>query len=135
MTQRIFDIENEKDYTDLWDIIPENIVRIRKGYKSEDGLYYYNFYDTKCIESLYETAFLLINWHDKTRITRPVKEATEQDVGKLCKFWDNDEDASKQIGLLTKIRTDTRVFKYSLADSISFTHCCRLTKQEIEELI
>ena len=46
MTQRIFDIENEKDIADLWDIVPENIVKIRKGYKSENG-YYYNFYDNK----------------------------------------------------------------------------------------
>lgn len=127
---RIFDIENKKDYTDLWDILSEEVVRVVKQAYGP-SFKYYGINDN--VISI--TSIIKINWHDKTEITRPIKEATEQDVGKLCKFWDNNEDASKQIGLLTKIRTDTRVFKYFLADSISFTHCCRLTKQEIEELI
>lgn len=126
MTQRIFDTENEKDMADLWDILPDDVIGLKRNSKFTYLVY----------KGVDVTVYLFkINWHDKTEITRPIKEATEQDVGKLCKFWDNDEDASKQIGLLTKIRTDTHVFKYSLADSISFTHCCRLTKQEIEELI
>ena len=28
MTQRIFDIENEKDMEDLWDILQEDITRV-----------------------------------------------------------------------------------------------------------
>ena len=134
MTQRIFDIENEKDMTDLWDIVPENIIRIRKGYKSEDG-YYFNFYDTKDTTGFYETLFLNINWHDKKEITRPIQEATEADIGKICYFWDGDgEDYSKQIGLLTVIKEEKCIFRYVLANSVCFAHCRRLTKQEIEEL-
>ena len=31
MTQRIFDIYNEKDYADLWDILPEGTAKIKGG--------------------------------------------------------------------------------------------------------
>lgn len=58
------------------------------------------------------------------------EEATEADVGKLCYFWDGDEDYSKQIGLLTMIRTENCIFKYVLANSVCFAHCRKLTKQE-----
>ena len=128
MTQRIFDVENEKDMADLWDIVPENIIKIRKAYKSEDG-YYYNFYDTKYTECFYETAFLLIEWHDKKEITRPIQECTEADIGKLCYFWD-DEDYT--YGKLDSILSGKGV-KY-LSNGQAFRHCRRLTKQEIEEL-
>ena len=130
MTQRIFDVENEKDMADLWDIIPENIIRIRKAYKSEEG-YYYNFYDTKNITCIYETAFLLIDWHDKTEITRPIQEATEDDIGKLCYFW---EKNFYHYGILTSIGTDSGKVYYVYDDCLQCNHCRRLTKQEIEEL-
>lgn len=135
MTQRIFDVENEKDYTDLWDIVPENIVKIRKGYKSEDG-YYFNFYDTNNTTGFYETLFLNINWHDKTEITRPIAEATEQDIGKLCRFW-NDSEYSDDLcfGILTDIRKDESYGKVYLRNKEMWCgHARRLTKQEIEEL-
>lgn len=138
MTQRIFDVEYEKDMADLWDIVPENIVRIRKGYKSEDG-YYFNFYDTNNTTGFYETLFLNINWHDKTEITRPIQEATEADIGKLCEFWNYPPERTKykQIGVLTYIKdyNEGFDFKYRLADSMNFEHCRRLTKQEAEKLI
>lgn len=135
MTQRIFDIENEKDYTDLWDIVPENIVKIRKGYKTEDG-YYYNYYDTNNTTGFYETAFLIIDWHDKREINRPIKEATEADIGKICYFWNG---KMLYIGELRHIE-DTDTGKYyemsaPIAGNLQFVHCRRLTKQEIEKLI
>ena len=133
MTQRIFDIENEKDMQDLWDIIPESIIKIRKGYKSEDE-YYYNYYDTSYMKAFYESTFLLIDWHDKTEITRPIPEATEADIGKLCYFWDyDDEDYSKRIGLLTRIYNNQE-YTYNMSKGENFNHCRRLTKQEIKEL-
>ena len=127
MTQRIFDIENEKDIQDLWDILPDNAVCI--NFINKD-IIHIGFKDDETLTTLFK-----INWHDKTEITRPIQEATEADIGKFCYFWDgNDEDYYKQIGLLTKIRTDTSIFKYVLAESVCFAHCRRLTKQEIEEL-
>ena len=130
MTQRIFDVENEEDMADLWDILPEDATKINRLSK---GL------ETFCIDfgegiKIYSYLFK-IDWHDKTEITRPVQEATEQDIGKICYFWDDSEDYSKQIGLLTEIKTANSIFKYVMSESICFAHCCRLTKQEIEKLI
>ena len=129
MTQRIFDRENEKDMADLWDIVPEEIKTI---YKDANGLpvYYINTPETAgvipCPVGLFK-----INWHDKTEITRPIQEATEADIGKLCYFWD---DEFKGYGILT--HKDIAGGKpYYLADgNTTYDHCRRLTKQEIEEL-
>ena len=66
-------------------------------------------------------------------MTQKIK-ITKADIGKLCRFWDGDEDASKQIGLLTEIKIENSIFKYVLANSICFAHACRLTQQDIEEL-
>lgn len=61
----------------------------------------------------------------------PVKEATEKDVGKLCWFWDNDED-NKGIGTLTEILTDN---PYSFCYRAGcFRHCRRLTPAEVAEI-
>lgn len=133
MTQRIFNVKNEKDYADLWDIIPESIVKIRKGYKSKDG-YYYNFYDTKYIEGFYETAFLIINWHDKTEITRPIQECTEQDFGKICVFWNFAEKPIVSILLGFNDDAESEYPFVSQKKLEAYRHCRRLTKQEIEEL-
>ena len=117
MTQRIFDVENEKDMADLWDILP---IEIKKLYHESD-----------CIDE--KTAnierFIQINWHDKTEITRPTPEATEADIGKLCKFWDNDEEWIA-CGILTNIING----KYDRDRSALYDHCRRLTKTEIEDL-
>ena len=128
MTQRIFDVENEKDMADLWDILPDRVFKI---HTSEEHTYYSDGDETQYFDV---SDLIAINWHDKTEITRPIQEATDADIGKLCYFWDGDED-SKQIGLLTGIKTENNIFKYVMAESVAFAHCRRLTKQEIEELI
>lgn len=130
MTQRIFDIENEKDMVDLWNILPDNTEKIKKS--TEDKYFDKLYKDNGDILAI---CILNINWHNKTEITRPIQEATEADIGKLCYFWDNDEDYSSQVGLLTAIRPERKTYKYVLAKSVCFDHCRRLTKQEIEELI
>ena len=136
MTQRIFDIENEKDMADLWDILPEIVKRIEKDDVNSSGTlipHPYNRYmgSAYCIGGC---PYIKINWHDKTEITRPIQEATEADVGKLCYFWDyDDEDYSKRIGLLTRIYNNQE-YTYTMSKGESFNHCRRLTKQEIEEL-
>ena len=127
MTQRIFDIKNEKDYTDLWNILPNSINKIKKAKYPDnfDTLYFQNGTQLSSI--------IKINWYDKTEIIRPVPEATEQDIGKLCYFWNGDKDYSEQIGLLTKIDYKLE-YKYAMSKYEYFVHCRRLTKQEIEEL-
>jgi hypothetical protein len=129
MTQRIFDVENEKDMADLWDILPEEIKKIKKAKNS------YKL-DVLCVKDggLFSSLFQ-INWHDKTEITRPIQEATETDIGKMCKFWN---EGVTYIGKLCHIK-DTDTGKYyemgaPVVGNFRFTHCCRLTKQEIKEL-
>lgn len=67
MTQRIFDKDNEKDMADLWDILPDEIYKIRKGEgdsELDNTFYFKNGYVS--------TVLISINWHDATEITRPV---------------------------------------------------------------
>lgn len=126
MTQRIFDIENEKDMVDLWDILPHNInivIRYKdKTYRFfEDGMF------------VFECGWLRINWHDKTEITRPIQEATEADVGKLCVFWDSD-NSLVCYGILQSIGSEAYRLQNKYPYSECYHHCRRLTKQEIKEL-
>ena len=126
MTQRIFDIENEKDMADLWDIVPDNIVAIEKSIQNSA------IYRTDLgIRSGYQ--YIKINWHDKTEITRPIQEATEADVGKLCKFW-NDK-SEEFFGRLGHIGDKYFTMIAPVYEDLEFLHCRRLTQQEIEELI
>jgi hypothetical protein len=126
MTQRIFDIENEKDMQDLWDIVPENIVAIEKSIQNSA------IYRTDLgIRSGYQ--YIKINWHDKTEITRPIQEATEQDIGKICAFWNKDND-EVSYGKLLKIDERFNPHKYQASGEWGFIHCRRLIKQEIKEL-
>ena len=129
MTQRIFDVENEKDIADLWDILSEEVIEIKKQAYGPSFKYYG---DNDNVVSI--TSIIKINWHDKTEIKRPIQEATEADIDKICYFWDDDVKYPKQIGLLSEIKTNNSIFKYVLADSVCFAHCRRLTKQEVEEL-
>ena len=129
MTQRIFDVENEKDMTDLWDILPENIYKLVK-----------DEYQASLLDQNGEYIFTVpyrlikINWHDKTEITRPIQEATEADIGKLCYFWDDDEEF-KGYAILT-LKDVVGGKPYYIADgNTTYDHCRRLTKQEIEEII
>lgn len=127
MTQRIFDIENEKDMRDLWNILPDGIIKISPNNLAEET----SLWSELNLFTL-PIGLIKINWHDKTEITRPIQEATEADLGKLCYFWDEEE--FKGYGILT--HKDVAGGKpYYIADGNStYEHCRRLTKQEIEEL-
>lgn len=62
---------------------------------------------------------------------KPVEEADENDIGKLCWFWDRDKN-NKSIGVLTEILTDN---PYSFCCRVGcFMHCCRLTPAEVAEI-
>jgi hypothetical protein len=127
MTQRIFDVENAEDMALLWSILPddmEQITHLTKIWVSEDAINYLAY------------RILPINWHDKTKITRPIQEATEADIGKICYFWNG---KMSYIGELRHIEnTDTGKY-YEMfapvAGNLQFVHCRRLTKQEVEKLI
>lgn len=129
MTQRIFDIKNEKDYTDLWDILSEDVNKIVK-HCSDLSPKYYN-HNNKLISI---TDIIKINFHDKTEITRPIPEVTLDDIGKLCLFW-NDDIEKGRIAIFAN--TSNRFnYGYTFCDNTDtyWKHCRRLTKQEIEKL-
>ena len=127
MTQRVFDVENEKDMQDLWDILPDDVVRLSPVMGKATHI------DFEKDE--FNTILFAINWHDKTEIRRPIQEVNESDVGKLCKFW---SDGTKEdiFGKLTEIDNKASNYKYRMSgdDCLWFEHCRRLTKHEIEEL-
>lgn len=126
MTQRIFDIENEEDYAELWNIVPDGVCKITKGAYSDVNTYWVGERYT------FDSTLIKINWHNKTEITRPIQEVTEQDIGKLCVFWKTNQ---KRYGTLTQILNIPNGGKlYLLNNDDGWVHCRRLTKQEIEEL-
>ena len=134
MTQRIFDVENEKDMADLWDILPDFVNKIKRNVPADYYLVHYN--NNPNVDIL---RFIKINWHDKTEITRPIQEATEADIGKICYFWDYDEQKESGTGSFGKLciidEHKVEGTKYQGQNIGWFPHCRRLTKQEIEELI
>ena len=136
MTQRIFDVENKKDMADLWDILPDMVKRIEKEETNELNPYHRYMADDFCLGGC---CYINIDFHDKTEITRPIQEATEQDVGKLCYFWDYDEEQENGTGSFGKLciidEHKVEGTKYQGQNIGWFPHCRRLTKQEIEELI
>lgn len=133
MTQRIFDVENEKDMADLWDILPDFINKIKRNTSADYYLVHYK--NNPNVDIL---RFIKINWHDKTEITRPIQECTEQDIGKICVFYDRFDETDDEpdvYAVLHKIKNqDTNTWFYTDTGSY-YAHCRRLTKQEIEELI
>jgi hypothetical protein len=61
----------------------------------------------------------------------PMQEATEEDVGKLCEFWEG--DTIKHIGVLEEILdSDTR--PYAMLNDYVYQHCRRLSPAEVAEI-
>ena len=86
-------------------------------------------------DSIRTSDLIKINWHDKTEITRPIQEATEADVGKLCVLWNDVKHI--YYGVLAYIGHSREMPYYAtnVDGGTTFNHCRRLTKQEIEELV
>ena len=141
MTQRVFDVNNEQDMKDLWDILPEMVKSIEKDEDETEEETAYNRYmgSGYCLGGC---PYININWNDKTKITRPIQEATEEDIGKLCRFSLSEKtrcsisliEEHDMFGILTEINNNGEHTLYLKDRDIWFNHCRRLTKQEIEEL-
>lgn len=100
MTQRIFDIYNEQDYADLWDILPDDVEKIKKN-EPDAALTRYLYSDS----SIFVSKVLKIDWHDKTEITRPVNY--ESMIGCVGFFWD-DYAHTHNVGVLTEYHRENR---------------------------
>lgn len=130
--QKVFDVNNKEDMDLLWSIFPTNTNKIT-GHN--DNTTYLFEKEHQCFASICPD-IIRINWHDKTEITRPIPEATNQDIGKLCMFSYPQEDESKVIGILRNIKktTDGKNCYKMYGNRLWYIKCRRLTKQEIEEL-
>lgn len=128
MTQKVFDTDNADDMALLWDILPDEVYKIENRFE-DYGEYFFKGFKG---EGHIDADLILIDWHDKTEITRPIQEATEADIGKLCKFWN--DDGLHALGVLLNIYNGEND-NYKMSYGGYWKHCRRLTKQEIEELI
>lgn len=120
MTQRIFDVDNPQDVKDLFDIIPDRYIRITR---TDPG--HLRVCSTDCAVDF--TAPIVINWRNKTKITRPVDET--QWIGKLCWFWDNGEPPV--IGILDRIATDVS-YKYINTGGETYKRCRPVRRGEVQ---
>ena len=96
MTQRIFDMDNPQDIKDLFDILPNNIVKIKWLPTNKVDLF-----DNCGLKS--STGLFCIAWRNKTEITRPADET--QWIGKLCWFCE-EKTTMPFIGILESIKGD-----------------------------
>lgn len=64
-------------------------------------------------------------------VEEPVKEATEKDIGKLCKFWDDDKD-EENISILQRINKECS-YPFIHNDGY-YGHCRPLTPTEVAKI-
>lgn len=65
-------------------------------------------------------------------VEEPVKEADENDIAKLCKFW-SDDPSQYIVGILYKFDGGLGVRPYYMAGSHWYKHCRLLTPAEVAE--
>lgn len=120
MTQRIFDVDNPQDVKDLFDILPNNIVKIKWVPTNKVDLF-----DNCGLKS--STGLFCIAWCNKTEITRPVNESKW--IGCLCWFWDDNEQP--RIAVMKRIGADT-AYKYITTDGACYLNCRPVRRDEIK---
>lgn len=121
MTQRIFDMENESDVTDLFDILPDSVNSIRP--------YCLGMYSTVLDEGIGDnlvTKLFNIRWGNKTSVDRPVDKSKW--IGALCWFWVKDKDL-KVIGELGYISMG---YFYRNLDHTPYSNCEPVKRSEIK---
>lgn len=69
-------------------------------------------------------------------VEEPVKDVTEEDIGKLCRFWDKGLGSQLMFGILEDIceNINTKDLSYYCKDARWYDHCRRLTPTEIAEI-
>ena len=78
-----------------------------------------------CISHIEETYIL---------VDKPIAEATEEDVGKVCKFWDEAEDYDN-FGLLEAVWDKGElVYPYKKLLGSAYKHCRVVTPKEVKQL-
>lgn len=121
MTQRIFDMENEQDVKDLFDILPDCVCRVEEA--REYG-YLVLHYNRSVVRA--QTSVLAIKWGKRHFADRPVDKSKW--IGKLCWLWVKDEKL-KVLGELSRI--DTGYF-YRDFDPMPYANCEPVKRSEIK---
>lgn len=119
---------------------PEEILALRhtdtKIYNEscETEEIYYQFVDGVLCEFIRDDGFIFNTDLPLSKlyilVEEPVKEVLEEDIGKLCWFWDFDDD-DKQIGVLVGIAKDSCPYRNGYS---WYQHCRRATPAEIAEI-
>lgn len=123
MTQRIFDVDNPQDVKDLFDILPDDVEKIIWLPDDTAGILDKNRIMTPAY-------FILIEWRDKTEITRPVDESKW--IGCLC--WFGGDIDNEYIGVLHATRNGDDSYPYICKNGLlrSFKHCRPVRRNEIK---
>ena len=121
MSQRIFDMENEQDVKDLFDLFPEHINRIAR---LDSDPWTCGILGGKHTKMAYG---LKIKWWNKASVDRPVDKSKW--IGCLCWMW-NDNEKSARLRILESIGEDKN-FPFE-ADDEFFKHCRPATKDGIK---
>lgn len=121
MTQRVFDVDNPLDVKDLFDILPNNIVKIKWVPTNKVDLF-----DNCGIKS--STGLFCIAWRNKTEITRPVDES--QLIGKLCWFTGSGATC-EYIGVLKAI-VKNGSDKYQMENGGFYSYCRPVRCDEVK---
>ncbi len=129
MTQRIFNAKDDKDVKELFDLLPDRIVKAIPGYDVVE------FYNDSHI-SIWEIAILNINWNGLTEIHRPV--SYEKYIGKLGIFCGGVMQLGglDNVGILVRVdRKDGYVQYISSNCGHGYDSFRPLTQKEAKELI
>lgn len=134
MTQRIFDIDNEKDMQDLWNIFPDEVIKARKV---KTGIEFLNEDNEPCLyihDGDGGFSIIKINWHDKTEITRPVDY--ESMIGCVGWFWDDNNEYTvkkedKLLGILGKPEENSKFF-YDIFSGFGYDNFTPAKKSELK---
>ena len=75
----------------------------------------------------------MLNDQEELYILEEESEATEEDVGKMCKFWDTEEDEKEEnVGILLNVACET--IPYTRKGGGIYCHCRRLSPSEVAEI-
>lgn len=113
MAQRIFDMRNEQDVEDLFNILPDWVNEIKNELRIK-----------LCGDKqslTYPYGLINIQWGNKLYVSRPIDESKW--IGCLCWFWDS---GAKRLGVLKGISDG----KYCKADTEYWYGNCRPVKRE-----
>lgn len=99
---------------------------------------YYQFVDGILCEFVRDDGFIFNTDMPLSKLyileEEPVKEVTEEDIGKLCVFWD--DIGGKYYGILEEYGEDVqrKILSYYCKDARWYDHCRPLTPAEVEEI-